>query len=192
MSKHSRNQVRLIGGKLRRHHLTFPDVPHLRPTLDRVRETLFNWLGQDLTGKTCLDLFAGSGALGFEAASRYAKEVIMIENHPAAFAALKENCTRLKLENIVTLHHRSALDYLAQSTALFDIIFLDPPFKSELLTQVLPLLSAHLTENGVVYIEAVRLPVWEGANWIKKGRAGEVEYGLMGLKDKLHPPVVPA
>ena len=185
MSKHSRNQVRLIGGKLRRHHLSFPDVPHLRPTLDRVRETLFNWLGQDLTGKTCLDLFAGSGALGFEAASRYAKEVVIVENHPNVFAALKENCNRLKLEDVVKLYHRSAIDYLAQSTTLFDIIFLDPPFKSELLTQVLPLLSTHLAKDGVIYVEAASLPILQEATWIKKGRAGEVEYGVMALKDKL-------
>ena len=181
MPKNSPNQVRLIGGKLRRHLIAFPDIAPLRPTPDRVRETVFNWLGQDLTGKTCLDLFAGSGALGFEAASRYAKEVVVVENHPAIFTALKENCSRLKLESFVKLYHSSALDYLTQSTTLFDIIFLDPPFKSELLTQVLPHLSNHLTKRGVVYIEAATLPVLQKATWIKTGRAGEVEFGLMSL-----------
>lgn len=185
MPKNSRNQVRLIGGKLRRHHITFPDIAQLRPTLDRVRETLFNWLGQDLTGKRCLDLFAGSGALGFEAASRHAKEVIMIENHLAAFQALKQNRQRLELASTIKLYHQSALDYLKQSKDLFDIIFLDPPFKSELLQQVLPSLRSHLTGTGIIYIETAHLPTLEEVEWIKKGRAGEVEFGLVKFKNRV-------
>src|SRR4249919_4011178 len=91
----SRNRVRIIGGAWRSRILEFPSRADLRPTPDRVRETLFNWLGQDLTGKSCLDLFAGSGALGFEAASRGARRVVMVENDPAVWRALQANVAKL-------------------------------------------------------------------------------------------------
>lgn len=184
MAKNARNCVRLISGTHRRRQIYFPDAIHLRPTPDRVRETLFNWLGQDLTQKTCLDLFSGSGALGFEAASRYAKTVVMVELAKPVYLALQQNCSLLKLDNIVTLRQQSALDYLAHSTTLFDVIFLDPPFHSPLLEQVLPLLPKHIATNGLIYIEAAQLPILPNTmQWIKKSRAGEVEYGLVGQKE---------
>jgi 16S rRNA (guanine966-N2)-methyltransferase len=181
MPKNASNNVRIIGGKLRRHRITFPSAMGLRPTPDRVRETLFNWLGQDLTGKKCLDLFAGSGALGFEAASRYAKQVVMVEMATPAYRQLQYNQAQLQLKETVELHHQSALHYLAQNTTLFDIIFVDPPFASDLLIKVLPALSLHLAAGGVIYIEAPQPPILPAGHWVKQGRAGEVHFGLASL-----------
>lgn len=178
MATRTSNTVRLIGGKLRRHSLSFPDAPGLRPTIDRVRETLFNWLGQDLTGKVCLDLFAGSGALGFEAASRYAKQVVMVEMSKPVYRYLQKNQAYLQLQNGVELHLQSALTYLAHNHTLFDIIFLDPPFASNLLQQVLPLLTPHLAPQGIIYIEAAQLPTLSVGHWLKQGKAGNTYFGL--------------
>jgi 16S rRNA (guanine966-N2)-methyltransferase len=181
MPKKSSNSVRIIGGKLRRHLITFPHAIGLRPTPDRVRETLFNWLGQDLTGKMCLDLFAGSGALGFEAASRYAKRVVMVEMAKPVYLQLHQNRARLQLQSTVELHHQSALSYLAQNSTPFDLIFLDPPFASDLLVQILPLLAPHVAEEGVIYIEAAQPPTLPVGHWLKQGKAGEVHFGLATL-----------
>ena len=178
MPKKSSNSVRIIGGRLRRHQIFFPDAVGLRPTPDRVRETLFNWLGQDLTGKTCLDLFAGSGALGFEAASRYAKRVVMVEMAKPVYSQLQQNQARLKLEDIVELHYQSALSFLAKHHTLFDLIFLDPPFASNELMQILPLLPSHLTQQGLLYIEAAQPLTLPVGHWLKQGKAGEVHFGL--------------
>src|SRR5450756_2414692 len=106
-----RNQVRIIGGAWRSRLISFPARTDLRPTPDRVRETLFNWLGQDLTGKTCLDLFAGSGALGLEAASRGARRVVMVERDPGAFHALQANVAVLNAA-AVELKRADALEFL--------------------------------------------------------------------------------
>ena len=157
----------------------FPDVEGLRPTPDRVRETLFNWLGQDLTGRRCLDLFAGSGALGFEAASRGATEVVMVENSRAAFHALQENSGKLACAN-VALRCEDGLGFARRQGNRYDVIFLDPPFQSGYLPQVLPLLADKLTVDGLVYIETgdVFKP---DATWrvVKSGRAGKVFYQLL-------------
>lgn len=152
----------------------------LRPTPDRVRETLFNWLGQDLTGKRCLDLFAGSGALGFEAASRGAAEVVMVENNRAAFHALQENGRKLSLVNM-TLRCEDGLGFARrQETGRYDVIFVDPPFDSGYLSEVLPLLAARLAEDGLVYVEtgAAFEPdaVWQV---VKRAKAGKVHYQLL-------------
>ena len=108
-----RNAVRIIGGEWRSRLIRFPDAPGLRPTADRVRETLFNWLGQDLSGYACLDLFAGSGALGFEAASRGAASVTLVEKGRAAFEALQVNA-RLLHAGQVRLERGDALEFLAR------------------------------------------------------------------------------
>ena len=152
----------------------------LRPTPDRVRETLFNWLGQDLTGRRCLDLFAGSGALGFEAASRGAAEVVMVENNRAAFRALQENSGKLACASMV-LHCEDGLGFARrQENRRYDVVFLDPPFQSDYPLKVLPLLADKLTEDGVVYVETgdVFKP---GTAWrvVKSGRAGKVFYQLL-------------
>lgn len=124
------NRVRIIGGLWRSRLLAFPSRPELRPTPDRVRETLFNWLGQDLTGKTCLDLYAGSGALGFESASRGAHRVVMVERDLAAFGALETNRERLGAQ-AVELQRADALEFLRRDRLRYDVIFLDPPFGTD-------------------------------------------------------------
>jgi AcrR family transcriptional regulator len=117
------NAVRIVGGEFRRRILRFPDSSGLRPTPDRVRETLFNWLGQDLDGWHCLDLFAGSGALGFEAASRGAARVVMVEQAPKVLAALHENHELLHKPAAVEIIRSDALQYLSSTQSTFDLIF---------------------------------------------------------------------
>ena len=175
----SRNQVRIIGGEWRSRVVTFAPRKYLRPTPDRVRETLFNWLGQDLTGRTCLDLFAGSGALGFEAASRGAKRVVMVESDPAAFRALQANVTALNA-SMVELKRADALEFLRADDGVYDVVFLDPPFRAGYLPQVLPALIPRLASGAMVHVEAPRAPVlpphWEV--W-RSGRAGAVTHQLL-------------
>lgn len=171
--------MRIIGGEHRRRWIEFPDAEGLRPTPDRVRETLFNWLGQTLDGKRCLDLFSGSGALGFEAASRGATEVVMVESNRAAFRALQENGKKLSCVNIA-LHCEDGIEFVRRGSGRFDVIFLDPPFQSDLLQKVLPLLEGRLAEDGLVYVETGT--VFEpGAEWkaVKRGKAGKVFYQLL-------------
>ena len=173
------NKVRIIGGEWRSRLITFPDEHGLRPTTDRVRETLFNWLGQNLEGKTCLDLFAGSGALGFEAHSRGARWVTMIERQPKVFAALGKNAAKLQATRL-TLVQDDALAWLGQARDVYDVIFLDPPFQSDLLNQLLPLLPALLSAEGVAYIESgAPLVAPEGMRVIRDSRAGQVYFGLV-------------
>lgn len=166
-----RNKVRIIGGQYRRRLLDVPAVDGLRPTPDRVRETLFNWLGQELDGLRCLDLFAGSGALGFEAASRGARQVALVEKVRNVAETLRRNVQLLGATQIQVLN-QDALTYLRSGQELFDVIFVDPPYASELLEQVLPLLSARLAAEGRLYIEtavARDFPGWEVLRTIRAG-----------------------
>ncbi|OBU87662.1 16S rRNA (guanine(966)-N(2))-methyltransferase RsmD [Chromobacterium subtsugae] len=176
----SRNKVRIIGGEYRRRLLPFPDAEGLRPTPDRVRETLFNWLGQDLYGKNCLDLFAGSGALGFEAASRSARRVVMVEKSRKAHESLQAN-RQLLQAGALDVQCGDALLYLKNSREQFDVIFLDPPYDSDLLEQALPLLLPRLAEEGMVYLEARLWPeqLPEGLELVRRDKAGLVQYGLL-------------
>jgi 16S rRNA (guanine966-N2)-methyltransferase len=173
------NRVRIIGGQYRRRLLDFPGSAGLRPTPDRVRETLFNWLGQDLPGWTCLDLFAGSGALGFEAASRGAGRVVMIERERAALDALEKNRAVLGA-NQVDILRADALAWLANSRETFDLIFVDPPFDSGLAGTVLAGLAAHLKSGGQAYIEQPA-PVAPPPGFIiqRSGRAGRSHFALL-------------
>jgi 16S rRNA (guanine966-N2)-methyltransferase len=171
--------VRIIGGTHRSRLIEFPDAEGLRPTPDRVRETLFNWLGQDLFGKRCLDLFAGSGALGLEAASRGAAEVVLVEQSRAVHKTLQENIGKLKFDNI-TLHCEDGLNFAMRCKEKFDVIFLDPPFQSDYLAKLLPLMSGLLAEEGLLYVESgshFDAP----APWqvYKQGKAGAVHYQLL-------------
>jgi 16S rRNA (guanine966-N2)-methyltransferase len=147
-----------------------------------VRETLFNWLGQTLHGRRCLDLFAGSGALGFEAASRGAEQVVMVENNRAVFRSLQENARKLGLSN-VALQCADGLKFAAHENVAFDVIFLDPPFQSDCLPQLLPLLADKLAAEGVVYVES-GAEFDAGAGWqvLKQGKAGAVYHQLLGRK----------
>ncbi|MCG9099133.1 16S rRNA (guanine(966)-N(2))-methyltransferase RsmD [Laribacter hongkongensis] len=172
------NRVRIIGGEYRRRVLEFPDQPGLRPTPDRVRETVFNWLGQDLTGQSVLDLFAGSGAMGFEAASRHAARVVMIEKARPVARQLQANARLLGCGRIHVVE-ADALHWLAQVRESFDVIVMDPPFATDLLAQALPRVAACLAPRGVVYVEAETLPDLAGWDVWRQGRAGKVSFALL-------------
>jgi 16S rRNA (guanine966-N2)-methyltransferase len=172
------NQVRIIGGQWRRRIVRFPDAQSLRPTPDRMRETLFNWLGQDLTGKKCLDLFAGSGALGFEAASRGARQVVMVERNTGVYRALRATQDLLSAGQ-VDLRRTDAMDFLKTDEGCYDIIFLDPPFLLGWLPRLLPLLPDRLTPDARVYLEAEGpVPLPEGFGVLRQTRTGQV-HGLL-------------
>ncbi len=160
--------------------IRFPGKFDIRPTPDRVRETLFNWLGQTLYGKKCLDLFAGSGALGFEAASRGAGKVTMVEKNRDVAQSLAENARALGCDRL-DLVCRDALEFLDSDSGVYDVIFLDPPFGRNYLPLVLKKLVGHVAENGRVYFEAETMPeLPSGWTLLKSGKAGKVNYGLMG------------
>ncbi|HCK81103.1 MAG TPA: 16S rRNA (guanine(966)-N(2))-methyltransferase RsmD [Candidatus Competibacter sp.] len=176
-------QLRIIAGQWRSRRLSFPELPGLRPTPDRVRETLFNWLTPVLPGARCLDLFAGSGALGIEALSRGAAEAVFVERHPAAVAALRENLARLNAGN-ARVEHAEALAWLRQPGAPFEIVLLDPPFGHDLLGPVGAALerAGWLAPTAWIYLEAetaLRQPALP-ANWlpVREKTAGAVAYRL--------------
>jgi len=178
-TKSSLNQVRISGGLWRSRLLRFPDAPGLRPTPDRVRQAVFNWLGQDMHGQHCLDLFAGTGAMGFEALSRGAKSLVLVEKSAIAYRALKENQRSLKAEQ-ATIFNLDALDFIKQNQQKFDVIFVDPPYNQGWLDKLLPSLGQHIAPDGVVYVEAeyalLYTPQWQV---IKHGKAGNVFYHLL-------------
>jgi 16S rRNA (guanine966-N2)-methyltransferase len=175
----SPGKIRIIAGAYRGRKLAVIDRPGLRPTGDRVRETLFNWLGQWLDGKACLDLFAGTGALGFEAASRGAARVVMVENDRAAQLALEE-ARRLLDARSVEIRCEDAFAYLARGTDRFDVVFLDPPFRQNALAEALERLPDRLAEGARVYVESAE-PVPAGEAWreLRRARAGQVSYQLL-------------
>ena len=147
-------EVRIIGGQWKRTRLPVPQLPGLRPTPDRVRETLFNWLGQDLTGWRCLDAFAGTGALGLEAASRGAAAVQLVEQDAGLVARLGQLCQRLQAR-AVQVRRGDGMAALQQcAPASQDLIFLDPPFESPLFQPALQAAARALAPRGFVYLEA--------------------------------------
>ena len=172
-------RVRIVGGVWRSRLIGVPSRPGLRPTPDRVRETLFNWLGQDLSGLACLDLFAGSGALGFEAASRGAARVVLVEEDPVAIATLRGSRASLDAAKVEIIAS-DAFAYLAAATECFDVVFLDPPFGQNVLSAVLPALPPHLVPGARVYLEAGS-PSPVSAPWheLRRKRAGQVSYQLL-------------
>jgi len=176
-------EVRIIAGRYRGRRLSFPVAPGLRPTGDRLRETLFSWLQAMLPGQRCLDLFAGSGALGFEAVSRGAREVVMVESHSAVMKALRDNRELLKATEAI-LVHADALAYLQKESSPFDLIFLDPPFHAEWLPKILLLIAERelLKPGGLIYLETERNapPLNLPADWFwhREKEAGQVRYGL--------------
>jgi len=179
-----RNSVRIIAGNWRGRRVNFPDVPGLRPTPDRVRETLFNWLQHSIAGSRCLDLFAGSGVLGLEALSRGAIEAVFVEQSPAAARVLQEQLIRLGGESKGRVMSMGAARYLRTPATAFDIAFLDPPFGANALAEYIPMLDAGKWVNpgGLVYLEnerAAGLPELP-ARWelLKSKSAGEVGYHL--------------
>ena len=184
------NSVRIIGGQWRRLQIHFPDSIGLRPTPDRVRETLFNWLGQDLHGQYCLDLFAGSGALGFEAASRHAAKVVMVEQELAVRKMLLDNQKHLNALNSVEIFGGDALKFAARKSAelantsgsskKFDVLFLDPPYHKGWLQKIELFLDPLMNPEGAIYVEA-ETPLAGLGSWqtTRQGKAGQVHYHLM-------------
>jgi 16S rRNA (guanine966-N2)-methyltransferase len=174
-----RNTVRIIGGEWRSRILEFPELEDLRPTPDRVRETLFNWLGRDLSGMACLDLFAGSGALGFEALSRGAASVVMVEKNAAALRALSENAQKLGASNL-TVVRGDALEFARATRARFDVVFVDPPYRLGLQAGALARVRELLNAPGRVYVESeTALEPPRGWKVLKKARAGNVHFHLL-------------
>lgn len=172
------SRIRIIGGEWRSRLIDVRSVKGLRPTPDRVRETLFNWLGQDLGGLSCLDLFAGSGALGFEAASRGAAQVTMVEQDPVALAALQINAKTL-LASCVELVRGDALHFARSTRQTFDVIFVDPPYRVGWVERIAPLLPGLLRDEGLVYVEAEHnIDNIDRLTRIKHGSAGQVYYHL--------------
>jgi 16S rRNA (guanine966-N2)-methyltransferase len=177
--RESPGRIRIIGGAYRGRKLAVADRPGLRPTPDRVRETLFNWLGQQLDGLSCLDLFAGTGALGFEAASRGARRVVLVEKDPDAFRALASNRDALGASR-VELVHGDALAWLRRSNEAFDVVFLDPPFGQNALPAALDALGPRMAPGARAYVEAGAAlqvaPPWQE---LRAARAGQVSYQLL-------------
>ncbi len=182
-------RVRIIGGEWRRRWLRFPAAQGLRPTPDRVRETLFNWLGQDLTGLNCLDLFAGSGALGFEAASRGARQVVLLERDGRIAEGLRATALVLQAGTSVTgaveIVRSDALEFLAHDRRIYDVVFMDPPYAfweqaRDGLNALLSRLAGRVTSEARVYLEAPDFPeLPPGWRSVKRDRAGAVHYQLL-------------
>lgn len=178
------NQVRIIAGKWRGRKLNFPSEKGLRPTSDRIRETLFNWLAPVLPGASCLDLFAGSGALGFEAASRGASHVVLVEPQPAVVQALRENLQRLDAE-CIEIVQSDAEAFLSGVTGKFDVVFVDPPFDdTRLLATAVRLLGTCdcLKPDALIYLEMPKKapPPVVPEHWspARRKSAGQVTYQL--------------
>jgi 16S rRNA (guanine966-N2)-methyltransferase len=152
-AEHAAHEIRIIGGQWRRRLLPVPDLPGLRPTPDRVRETLFNWLGQDLAGWHVLDAFAGTGALGFEAASRGAVAVQMLERETKLVAGLTATKARLDA-TAVTITQADALAWMKRAPAQFDLVLLDPPFDAKLFEPALAASLNCVVPQGWIYLEA--------------------------------------
>lgn len=184
----TRHEVRIIGGRWRGRKIRFPDSEGLRPTGDRIRETLFNWLAPWLPGARCLDLFAGSGALGFEALSRGAAQVVMLEKSPTVVAGLKAAATALDADETLQIIATDTRRWLKQPACqTFDIIFLDPPFATDYYSQLLTLLrnGGWLTDDTLLYMESDRplAQLDSTATWepLREKRAGVVYHGLYGM-----------
>lgn len=180
--------VRIISGTLRGRRIKVADVTDLRPTPDRVRETLFNWLAPKLPGSYCLDLFAGTGILGFESVSRGAAYVEMVDSSPIVVEMIKNQIKEFRLENVV-VKQANVTQQLSKPQKTFDIVYLDPPYQANLLPTVCQFLEQHqfLSRDAYIYLEAKEvikdnvLP----ANWklIKSQRAGQVYYHLAVRQD---------
>jgi 16S rRNA (guanine966-N2)-methyltransferase len=184
-------EIRIIGGRWRGRRLRFPAIADIRPTPDRVRETLFNWLGQDLTGMTTLDLFAGSGALSLEALSRGASRAVAVDRDKSALRALTKTAAQLGTDALET-HCSDAWDYLARETRRFDVIFLDPPFADPRWNTLIPAARERVAVAGSLYLEASS-PLEAPPGWVlsRKDRAGQVHYHLLRRAEAWVPGAIP-
>lgn len=182
----SKHQVRIIGGRWKRTPIAVVNAPGLRPTPDRVRETLFNWLGPRIAGARCLDLFAGTGALGLEAASRGAAHVVSVEPHRAAALALRALVERLSAQaiDLRQTDAEHALVALTRAQTQFDLIFLDPPFGQAWLPCLLARVRALLAPGGLIYVESERALTPDEISpcalcVFRQDTAGQVHYHLL-------------
>lgn len=189
-TKSKPGRLRIVAGKWRSRLLEIADVPGLRPTSERIRETLFNWLAPTLDGARCLDLFAGTGALGIEALSRGAAETVFVEKSPLAAQTLRDSIATLDACRAV-VHNVDAFQFLSGTEhESFDLVFLDPPFAADVLEELCRLLdeTSILANNAQVYIEedrarpAVKLP--HGWRVVKSKNAGNVRYSLARCGDE--------
>ena len=173
------SRVRIVGGVWRSRLIPIASVPGLRPTPDRVRETLFNWLGQDMGGLNCLDLFAGTGILGFEAASRGAACSTLIEYHPRAVATLNASAQALNAVQVEIIRG-DALKFIQSTPRKFDVVFLDPPYRQDWIARVAPWLDRVIESGGALYVEA-EMPITNLGRWqvVKHGHAGQVYFHLL-------------
>ena len=170
-------EVRIIGGQWKRTKLPVAEVDGLKPTPDRVRETLFNWLGQDLHGWRCLDVFAGTGALGFEAASRGAKEVLLLEKNRKAYGCLQKAQKQLGAEQVHILCTDGLHFLQTDGREKWDVIFLDPPFDLNLFEKALKMAQNRVAPSGVIYLESDRIiEPPPGLVCYKQAKAGAVYY----------------
>jgi 16S rRNA (guanine(966)-N(2))-methyltransferase RsmD len=189
-------EIRIIGGQYRRTKLTVPNHPGLRPTPDRVRETLFNWLGQDLTGWRCADVFAGTGVLGFEAASRGAADVLLCEQDPGLVMHLKAVQARLKA-SMVRIERGDGLSALKRLDAgSMQLVLIDPPFESNLFESALKAAAQAISPTGLVYLEAPR--AWQddellplGLKIHRSAKAGAVHFHLLVAASDTLPDLLP-
>lgn len=182
-----RNQVRICGGVYRGRKLAFPSIEGLRPTPEMVRERLFNWLGQDLTGLSVLDAFAGSGALGFEALSRHAKSAILLDSNGQVIRALRQNVQLLDCANQAEICQTSTLAWLTGTVAQFDVVFLDPPFAWQQWVDLWRILHKNLKNGAQVYLEAGKIPDLPSYLTIRKtGKSGMSQYVLAQYDEALH------
>jgi 16S rRNA (guanine966-N2)-methyltransferase len=183
-ARHVQGRVRIIAGEWRGRLVEIPEGTAVRPTPDRVRETVFNWLRDSLVGARCLDLFAGTGVLGFEALSRGAAEAWFVEQDAKLVDALRATATKLGAKPHIV--RRDALAFLREPPmARFDVVFLDPPYAAPL-APLLAVLPPWLRPNAVVYVERPRregLPAVQAAQWLKTSHAGAVEYGLLRFEE---------
>lgn len=180
------NALRIIGGEWRSRKLPIIDAPGLRPTPDRIRETLFNWLQGDIHGATCIDMFAGSGALGFEALSRGAKDVLFVEKNPACATQIKDNLALLNVQvRVLQSDALSLLEYIEKPEKPFDLVFLDPPYRQGLIAKSLAYLATEnlIGSNSLIYLEHESEETfnWDGFGLqvLKQAKAGQVHSFLL-------------
>lgn len=185
MNPQPNNQIRIIAGKWRGRKLPVLSLPGLRPTTDRIRETLFNWLADDIDQAYCLDLFAGSGVFGFESLSRGAKQVVSVDCHPDVVKTLHQNAERLGTKKMkVLLGKIESMQQPLIALSPFDIVFVDPPFNSDLLPVAIDLLSQStmLKKGSLIYLESAKkqAELTMPAHWqrLKSKTAGQVRYQL--------------
>lgn len=190
MNSSKSQQVRIIGGRWRSRKLQVADIDGLRPTTSRVRETLFNWVALDCPGANVLDCFSGSGALGFEALSREAKQVTMLEKNPRAYKSLVLQAGLLADESLAIgqfdMRQGDALQLVPQLTLTYDLVFIDPPFAESHLKQAVIdclLQSERLNKGAKLYLEWPKYEQFElpsnDFSWLKQKKAGQVNYAMV-------------